>query len=109
MKKSVIDHKGIEYDSIAKMLDVYGISYNVFYQRCYVRKWPLKDCLTKSNKNKFANNGVYTDHEGNMFHSLKEMSEYWNISHKVVEDRLNKLGWDVKRSLTTPVKKFKVE
>lgn len=43
---------------------------------------------------------AWTDHEGNHFRSMGAMAKYWELSPRLVYDRLYKLKWDVKRALT---------
>lgn len=49
---------------------------------------------------------TYTDHLGNTFSSIAEMSKYWNINYKTLINRLNK-GWDIEKALITPILKKK--
>ena len=47
-------------------------------------------------------NNVVTDHTGKTFQSESQMCKAWGISVGTYQNR-RKLGWDVERSLTTPV------
>lgn len=47
------------------------------------------------------------DYQGNHFDRFKEMAEAYNMPVYQLSTRIYTCGWDLKRALTTPFKKYK--
>lgn len=47
------------------------------------------------------------DHLGNHFSSVSEMMRAYNIPSRVIYQRIQKLGWSLEKTLTTPVRGMK--
>lgn len=41
-----------------------------------------------------------TDHEGNVFNTIREMCEHYGISYDLLHNRMYRLGWDIGKALT---------
>ena len=79
MSKTVRDHNGAEFNSIAEMCKYWGISESTYRSR--VRKGlSLKEALTKkvtTTRTNNTNSKVVMDHLGNIFRSEAEKKRYW--------------------------------
>lgn len=106
-KRDCVDHLGNSYPSVRDMCRHYGVAFDTYYSRLH-NGWTLKDTLTKSKVGGTRGRGAIkcTDHEGNVFESRIEMANYWGIDIMVLNKR-QRLGWSLKRALTTPVRSVK--
>ena len=102
MKKAVYDYKGKKYPSEKKMCEAYGTSVSTYQYRKkkgYSPKATLLGIKEERHKN---NRKPVQDHEGITHKSKTAMCEFYNIPYYLFAERI-KLGWDLKRALTTPV------
>jgi len=101
IRKTVRDHHGTEYASIKKMSDAYGISYQAVLDRLK-RGWDTEKALTTPvlDKNRHA---VVKDHLGNSYPSRLALARAYNLPYVTMQQRF-RMGWDLERILTTPVR-----
>lgn len=91
-----VDHLGNQFPSQTAMLRHWQVPKGTYEKR--IRKgFSVKDALTakpRENKNKLV-----TDHENNVFISVKEMCRHWGIDNGTYRQRI-KSGWSQKDALT---------
>ena len=93
------DHKGIEYPSVVKMCEAYGIC-RATYQKRIERGLSVEEALTGPKTLGHANKCV--DHLGNEYPSESQMCKAYDINFFTYRERKMK-GWSVKDCLTTPL------
>ena len=103
LRKPITDHDNNEFSSIKGMCQHWGISISAYNNRIRLG-WTQEAALTTPISQKSALCKPVVDHEYNQFSSIKGMCKHWNIPCSTYNNRLN-LGWSLKRTLTTPVKK----
>ena len=94
----VVDHQGNQYATITEMCQAYDIAPMTFKKRLDFG-WDLEAALTIPVKH--LSRYHVMDHEGNAFHNIDEMCNYWCINRKLYNERVNE-GWSSERALTTP-------
>lgn len=98
---SVCDHLGHTYKSIEDMCTHYGITASLYKDRIHRGYSVEKALLTE--KDALSTRVEFTDHLGNVFHSITECADYYNIPMKTLSYRLNH-NWSIEKALITPVK-----
>lgn len=98
-----VDHKGIQYSSLAKMCAAYGISAPVFRAR---RKagLSLEECLSTHGEKRGAPT-PHQDHKGNIFPSKTEMCRSYNVQLPTFDHRISR-GWTLEEALCGKPHKF---
>ncbi len=94
-----VDHFGNTYATIRDMCRFYHISPRTYSERIR-RGWSIKDALTKDIHK--GSSIPIKDHKGKAYGSAKEMCRQYNMPYSVYNNRI-KLGWDIKKILTTPI------
>ena len=97
---SVKDHEGNQYKNLGAMLEHYGIPKHVYDQRVGKLKWSLEKALTTPTRPRKMD---ITDHEGNVYKTIDEMANAYNINKGAYWGRI-KMGWSLEKALTTPLK-----
>jgi len=95
----VRDHLGNEYATRKEMAAAWHISPVTLNTRLK-RGWELEKALTTGLQQ--HQNGVWTDHCGNAYPSLKQMARAYGIGYTTLRIRIS-LGWELEKALTTPV------
>lgn len=103
--KEISDHKGQIFPSKVEMCKYYNITIASFDSRIN-RGWDLETALTKP-KGYRPNAKTYIDHEGNVFDTLIDMANYWNIPDSTLQRRLAVMKLDIKDALTLPTENIK--
>ena len=95
------DHLGKEFSSIRQMAEAHGISYQAVLDRLN-RGWDTEKALTTPilNKNRHV---VVKDHLGNIYPSRRALAKAYGISYVTMQQRF-RIGWDLERVLTSPVR-----
>lgn len=91
------DHLGKTYLSISAMCRHYNISVQAYKNRLK-KGFSLQDALEKPN-NKLLPKSERTDHLGNIYESVKAMSNHYGIPLDTYKGRINR-GWSIKKALT---------
>lgn len=95
------DHLGNEFKTNKEMCEYYEINIDAFDKRINKLGWSLKDALTIPVRK--AHRGMYHDHLGNKFKTLKELCDLYNIKERTYFNRLKK-GLSLKDTLTMKTK-----
>lgn len=77
--RTVTDHLGVSYDSLAEMSEKWGISLGVYYRR-ENKGWSLKKILTTPAKAGYKRGKEYTDFKGKVYSSAVSISKEYGIS-----------------------------
>ena len=98
-KITTIDHLGNHYDSLKEMCQAYNITPSVLNKRLN-RKWTIEKALTTPISKKNGKPKIVTDHKGNHYNSIKDMSKAYNINTKTLYARLQS-GCPIEKALIT--------
>ena len=105
-KKTIEDHLGNKFESVATMCRFWGIDRRTYQARIKLG-WSVERALTtpvgENEKGK-----TVTDHLGNEFKSIEAMCKFWNIKRNIYVKRIRR-GWSVEDALTTPVDEVKAK
>ena len=93
-KKTIEDHLGNRFESVAAMCEFWNVNIGTYKYRMK-QGWLLEKVLTTKTY-------VCKDHLGNEYPSLKAMCKAYGITKAVYEYRI-KQGWSVEKALTTKV------
>lgn len=74
-----VDHLGNTFADVQSMCDYWGIKKVTFTSRVQRGK-SIEEALTGSVQQKHCKDDIYTDHKGNVYDTLQEMLDYWNVS-----------------------------
>lgn len=100
------DHLGNTYRSVASMCKHYGVSYDNYRNR--IRNgWTVEEALCRNvnalDSDYFDNYDFYMDHNGNIYFTLDEMCECYNIKVTTFTSR-RRMGWPLDKALETPTR-----
>lgn len=101
--KECKDHLGNIYPSAKVMCDKYNITISLWRNRKRAG-WDLEKILTTPARQKQLKTKEAKDHLGNIFNSLEEMLEYYNITYGDYKSRKSH-NWDLEKILTTTPKR----
>ena len=103
----IMDHHGVQYDSITEMFSSYGIKRSTY--ECRIKRgWTLEEALTTpkgenrpGTKRTSKNAKQAKDHLGITYKSITEMLSCYGLSLNIYNSRI-KRGWTLEEALTTP-------
>ena len=94
-----VTYKGKKYKSLTLACDLLGVHSATV--RIHTKNgMTFEQAVEQILKNKKRNN--CTDHLGNKFKSMVDMTEFYNIPYSTFYTRLKEKKWDLERALTTP-------
>ena len=101
LKKTCIDHLGVEYESENKMCEAWGVARNTYRNRVH-RGYNTEQSLTgvgveKNTREEISKLSV--DHLGNVYSSISEMCEQYHINTRTFRYRIQN-GYTLEQSLT---------
>lgn len=99
--KEITDHEGNRFLSISDMCKHWNMTRSTYNARIK-SGWSAKDALTTPQKQVNITKQTWQDHLGNQYESLNQMCKTYGITHHTFYTRLNRLGWTLEKSLTTP-------
>ena len=98
--RTIYDHKGNAYVSVAEMCNAYNIDFAMYGSR--IRQgWSLQKTLETPPTEVTIGKKECVDHEGNVFKSQAEMMRHWGVTKDQLRSRIE-LGWTLEQILTTP-------
>ena len=100
---SATDHKGVKYETTAKMCEAYSIPYSVYTSRINNLKWSLERALTTPVMTSPRKKKV-KDHKGIEYESVYDMCEAYGILYSAYLYRIKK-GWSLEKALTVQGKR----
>lgn len=100
-KKPYLDHKGNPYPSIKEMCKAYDIPEGRYRDRIF-HGYSVEEALTMPPSQ--GNISPCQDHLGNHYYSQTKMAQAYGLTKEQFLLR-KKLGWDLEKILTTPVRK----
>ncbi len=103
-RKPCTDHLGNHYPSETAMAEAYGLPPGTLKTRLQTYGWDLERALTTPvAKRKITRQSSYQDHKGNEYPTMKALCEAYGIQPHIYYNRYRIRGWDLKKTLTTPV------
>ena len=93
----------MKYRSLSAAARAYGLTYKIVKERLK-KGMSLIDAVTTTQR---LNRMIACDHLGNKYESFADMARAYNIPASILLQRIDELGWDFERALTTPVRKYR--